>query len=71
MPDLTFTGPQALIVHDVGEWNPGESKTVEADLAERLLKRADFTKTPKPVPARAPRKPADAAAEAKSTPRSV
>ena len=54
MPDLTFTGPRALIVHDVGEWNPGESKTVEADLAERLLKRADFSRTqPKKSPAKA------------------
>lgn len=66
MPDLTFTGPQALIVHDVGEWKPGESKTVEADLAERLLKRADFTKTqPKKTPAKAsaPAKTSRAAAE--------
>lgn len=53
--DLTFTGPQALIVHDVGEWTPGESKTIDdADLAAALLKRPDFSKTtPKKSPAKA------------------
>lgn len=60
--DLTYTGHLALIVGGVGEWPPGESKRIDdAALAEGLLKRPDFTKTPKPVPARATRKPAKAA----------
>lgn len=53
--DLTFTGQQAIIVAPVGEWEPGESKTIDdAEFAAALLKRPDFTLTPKKTPAKAP-----------------
>jgi hypothetical protein len=44
---LTYTGLQPIHVVDGGNWNPGDAELVSDGLAERLLTRPDFEKTPK------------------------
>jgi hypothetical protein len=49
---ITYTGQQPVYVHDVGVFEPGDSKDITEPFAARLLKLRDFTPTPKPAPAR-------------------
>lgn len=49
---ITYTGQQAVYVHDVGVFEPGDSRDINEPLAARLCGRHDFTPTPKPAPAR-------------------
>lgn len=39
---VVFEGAAPLIVETVGEWIPGDTKTIDKDLADRLLRRPDF-----------------------------
>lgn len=47
MTDLKYTGAFAIHVVDGGNWEPGDHHEVSDGLAERLLTRSDFIKTPK------------------------
>lgn len=43
---VVAVGPVALVVEQVGLWEPGEVRYVPADLAARLLIRDDFAAAP-------------------------
>lgn len=49
---ITYTGQQPVYVHDVGVFEPGDSKDINDPFAARLCGRPDFIPTPKPAPAR-------------------
>lgn len=60
MKQVIYTGQQKVAVEQVGDWSPGEIKSVPDALATRLLKLHDFNTNP-PTP-----KLARATAKAKS-----
>ena len=55
MTEITYTGQSPIHVVDGGNWEPGDTREVPDGLAKRLVKRADFSKTP-PKKAKAPAK---------------
>ncbi|MBT8160990.1 MULTISPECIES: hypothetical protein [Arthrobacter] len=63
---ITFTGQQPVYVHNIGIFEPGDTKDIDGPIGPHLLRRTDFIPTPKPVPVRAITK-AKAPAKAKNT----